>query len=223
VRRSVVSETGGEAAASLLAEDLKRRILALQLHPGTHLKELDLADGYQVGRHTVRLALQRLVHEGLVDHVRNQGAVVRVIRQEDVRDLFVLRLGLELGAVHTICVEHLDVGEAERKAQVFAELQAKATVEGEIPVRALLEADLAWHHSIVLAAQSPRLDAAYDRVVNELRFFLSVYRIHQIPVRVGHASILALLRVQDEASASRLLTEHLFDSRNHILAAMAEP
>ncbi len=218
-----VSRSDREDSATRLAQDLRRRILALQLLPGTHLKETELARDYSVGRHTVRMALQQLVNDGWVARVRHQGATVRLIRQQDVRDLFVLRLGLELGAIHTICVDRLALDGAEQRAADFAELQATVALREEVPVRALLEADLAWHHTVVLAAQSPRLAAAYERVVNELRFFLSVYRIHHIPVRIGHESILAPLRTYDEASASRLLTEHLLDSRNHIFALMADP
>jgi len=60
---------------------------AQELVPGQRLVEMDLAVIYQVGRNSVREALQRLAAEGLVDLLRNRGAAVRFLSVEETMDV----------------------------------------------------------------------------------------------------------------------------------------
>jgi DNA-binding transcriptional MocR family regulator len=60
-----------------LADDLHQRITAGQFPPGPLLpSEPDLGHEYQVGQHTIRAALDLLVHRGLV--IKRHGARTRV-------------------------------------------------------------------------------------------------------------------------------------------------
>lgn len=48
-----------------VTEDLRRRVLAGELEPGTPLAEVEVADEYEVARPTAKAAIENLVREAL--------------------------------------------------------------------------------------------------------------------------------------------------------------
>ena len=55
--------------------------------PGQRLVEADLAERFQVGRNSVREALQRLSAEGLVEILRHKGAMIRLLTLQETMDV----------------------------------------------------------------------------------------------------------------------------------------
>ena len=55
--------------------------------PGQRLVETDLAAAFGVSRNSVREGLQRLVAEGVVEHLRHKGAVIRSLSFQDTLDV----------------------------------------------------------------------------------------------------------------------------------------
>ena len=78
-----------------VANDLRRDIIAGVLEPGAWLKTEDLAERYAVSANPVREALWRLQGEGFVVANPNQGARVRVVDDDFVRNIFEIREALE--------------------------------------------------------------------------------------------------------------------------------
>src|SRR5699024_10857725 len=85
---------------------LNAAIISNLLEPGTKLPEDALAETYKVSRTSIRKALQRLAHEGLVDIRMNHGASVAQPTLKDARDLFASRQILECGAMAQV-IEHI--------------------------------------------------------------------------------------------------------------------
>lgn len=69
-------------------EDLKRRILALDLEPGAHLDEMRLSSDYGVSRTPLRDLLRQLAGEGYVKIEENRGAQVSPMSHKTMRDFF---------------------------------------------------------------------------------------------------------------------------------------
>src|SRR5690606_25058042 len=83
------------SAVGALADALRRRVLSGEIEPGTALPEQEIAASYGVARPTVREALARLVHEGLLRRERNRSAYVPEVTAEDLDDLMFVRRPLE--------------------------------------------------------------------------------------------------------------------------------
>src|SRR5437867_11218368 len=66
-----------------LEDELARRILDGEFTPGEHLREVELSEQYQVGRHTLRAAFDGLVRRGLLQRARNRGVFVREFTEQD--------------------------------------------------------------------------------------------------------------------------------------------
>jgi GntR family carbon starvation induced transcriptional regulator len=82
--------TGGEersTRASLVAGDLRHRIMTGDLAPDTQLRVQALADAYEVAISPVREALNRLSSEGLVSAQDMRGFFVAAVSEDDLDEL----------------------------------------------------------------------------------------------------------------------------------------
>lgn len=86
----------GHSTAQLAYQRIKDLIINLGYAPGEKLSEVRLADELGVGRSPVRSALARLVSEGWLDVLPQNGTFVRQLRSHEVRELAELRELLEV-------------------------------------------------------------------------------------------------------------------------------
>jgi DNA-binding GntR family transcriptional regulator len=75
-------------AKSSLYEDLKRRILLMELSPGQDLDEHSLSESHGLSRTPVREILRRLAGEGYVDIHENRGARIAPMDHSTLRNFF---------------------------------------------------------------------------------------------------------------------------------------
>jgi DNA-binding GntR family transcriptional regulator len=157
-----------------LADALRERIMGGELAPGQRLVERDLVERYDVSRGTVRAALQRLEYDGLVKVEIHRGAFVRQLDQQALRELFELRTALELESAHRA----LEANGGKLPAPVHEAVdRLAAACERKRPSwQRIADAHRDVHESIVAAAESPRIEAAYRQLQQELTLFLLALR-----------------------------------------------
>jgi len=78
------TETLKQQITQSLGKDIRFRVIA----PGTRLREVKLAERYQVGRPLIREVLHLLEQEGLVEIVPWRGAHVAVLTEAQLHDLY---------------------------------------------------------------------------------------------------------------------------------------
>lgn len=198
-----------------LTEALRRRILDDELRPGTALREEQLSREYGVARHSLRSALRALQGEGLVQIEPNRGARVASLGPEDVRGLAELRTALE-GEAARLALErgdgHLPPRVHESARQLAAVCRSRRPSWGEV-----IEAHEVFHHEIVRAAESRRLEALHRQAGAELRLF-----VLQLPPAFTFERIasdhLELVR-QLETEGPDALRRHIAEATDALLAA----
>src|SRR5512147_2354201 len=99
-----VSDPGSQTERVVLA--LRERLLRGHFDPGQRLTELTLVPQLKASRTPVRLALERLAHEGLLEALPTTGFRVRVFTAADVRDAIEVRGVLE-GTAARLAAERL--------------------------------------------------------------------------------------------------------------------
>jgi len=162
---SVDRTTAGQDVIVRLRDAITRGRLA----PGTPLGEVSLAKELGVGRAPVREALRQLMQEGLVTHEPHRGSVVTVLTEGDLADIYIARQGIERRAVQLI----LERGEAVDLRGVERAFDAlRKAPSGPRPTVAVVEADVAFHETIVSAAGSPRLHRMFRTLSAETRMYL---------------------------------------------------
>ncbi|MCP5284032.1 MAG: GntR family transcriptional regulator [Burkholderiaceae bacterium] len=76
-------EGASDAVFFGIVHGLERRVFV----PGQRLVEADLAARFDVGRNSVREALQRLAAEGVVEILRHKGAAIRALTVQETMDV----------------------------------------------------------------------------------------------------------------------------------------
>jgi DNA-binding GntR family transcriptional regulator len=189
-----------------LALALRDRILSGDIAPGTRLPELQLVAEYGVARPTVREALQRLVHQGLLQRRPNHSACVPALTPAAVSDIFFARLPLELLSVRTLIERGTEVPAAR---EAVARLQA---VPEDAHWSQVVEADLAFHHALITAVDSPRLSRLHASLEGEIRLCIAQLRpIWHTPAALAeeHRQVLDGILAGSSAAAEARMREHL--------------
>lgn len=202
---------------------MRRLIIEGQIPPGARLREAQLTGGFEVSRQTVREAIRKLAHDGLVRHDRHRGAVVVELDSADVLDIFAVRRLLETaGASRVREADEESIANVER---TFERLHAAATSGSWAGT---VDADIGFHRSLTGLTGSPRLVRAFEAIAGELAFCLSVLRLvgdeERSPETIisQHAPIAGAVADRDPVRAQALVAAHL-DRHGALLAqALAE-
>ncbi|MDF3312042.1 GntR family transcriptional regulator [Rhodococcus sp. T2V] len=83
------------SGANLVYENLRERIVSLEIEPGARLSEVNLASQLGVSRTPVREALNRLLSEGLAAKAATGGMYASELDATDMRQLYTVRAVLE--------------------------------------------------------------------------------------------------------------------------------
>src|SRR5262249_30201685 len=158
-------------------------------------------------RHSLRAALRALAAEGLIRVEPNRGARVAELSPQEVQGLYELRTALETEAARLALERHgrMPPPVHHALARLVEACEAEPFAWG--PVN---EAHAALHHSIVVAADSPRIEAAHEALSGELRLFMNQLEPLWTRERMasGHAALVAGL----ESDGPDVLREHLRES-----------
>jgi DNA-binding GntR family transcriptional regulator len=93
-------------------EMLREKAINYELRPGAHVNEAALAAELHVSRTPVRAALNRLVGEGLMTVVPNEGFFREPLDIDTIRSLFEVRMAIELLSVRLFCERPSEADEA---------------------------------------------------------------------------------------------------------------
>ena len=195
-----------------VAVALRGMLFAGEISPGEPLREVSLAEAFDVARSTIREALQVLAAEGLVTRYPNRGVVVTELTDVDIEEIFGARLVLESAGVRA------GVAGADLRpvAQALAAYARAAEDEAHST-----HAHLEFHNSLVALLGNPRLSASADSLTADLRLGLaSVERVRRNARDqvADHRRLLKLIRAGDEAGAIAELHRHLAAAKTSVSA-----
>ena len=88
-----------ESTSGRIYEAIREAIFTSRLKPGERLREVHLAREFEVSRASLREALQRLAHEGLIELNSYKGAKIVELTPKQLDEMLALRLLLESEAV----------------------------------------------------------------------------------------------------------------------------
>ncbi|HEY0631567.1 MAG TPA: GntR family transcriptional regulator [Thermoleophilaceae bacterium] len=198
-----------------LVAALRPRILEGELPGGARLREQDLSDDYGVARHTLRSALRELAAEGLVVIEPNRGARVASLGADELRGLADLRIALEVESAR-LALERDPHGGLPEVVHERAEQLARVCRRKRPAWSAVVDAHDALHTSIVEAANSPRLAAAYRSLTAELRLVIVQLRPAWTLERMADDH---LQLVRDlERTGAEVLRPHIRESTDALVA-----
>jgi GntR family transcriptional regulator, vanillate catabolism transcriptional regulator len=221
--------------------NLRGMLLRGDFQPGERLSELPLVARLGVSRTPIRLALDRLAHEGLLEPSPTGGFVVRAFTIEDVWDAIETRGVLE-GAAARFAAERLERdSELNQLREYHDEMDAMVRQEGALDGFAepdidsfarYLDLNEAFHSEIVTLAKSSMLRRALDRV-NSVPFASPsalVYVRAKLPrapemfaiSHEHHRSIVEAIEQRHGTRAEALAREHSRMTRRNVEFAISD-
>ncbi|GAA1555535.1 GntR family transcriptional regulator [Kribbella hippodromi] len=212
-------ELGPSSLTDALYESIRKRIVNGEIPQGEKLTEVRLATEYNVARPTAKAALERLTALGLLRRTAHKTAVVPVLDQDEIRDLFFSRMTIEKAAVATLATSGEVPAEAAR-AQVAIEYAARDHLfENQV------DADIAFHTALVTAVGSRRLARMHELIIGEVQLTMGQYQAHRkaAPATVAqeHAAILESIQSKDPTAAAEHLAYHLEQAQGRLLTSLA--
>ncbi len=188
--------------------ELEEKILSGEIPAGERLVEQDISKRLGVSRTPIRSALQRLSDEGLVSITANRGAVVIGVSEEDLEDIYRIRIRLE-GLASAMAAGRIS---DEAKAELEGSVELSEFYLNKNDAEHLKELDTEFH-SIIYKASGNRL---LCKILSELHRNIKAYRKRSLsdPERVRrsvaeHREILTAILDGDVSEADRLTSLHI--------------
>jgi DNA-binding GntR family transcriptional regulator len=189
-------------------ENLRSSIIAQHVAPGGIVTESTVALRFGVARQTAKVAIERLVAEGLLRREVHKAARVPELTADDIADLYESRAVVESAAV-----ARLDGIPAQALAAHRALLESGAD---------FAQQDIAFHRALVAGQSSVRLARMHALIMGEVELCIGQVQAAQLlsatDVAQQHQGILDAVLAADHDLAAELTREHVAKARDALLA-----
>lgn len=187
---------------------VSEKILSGEFPAGYRLVESKLASTYGVSRTPVRCAIERLISEGLVEHIVNRGAVVRQITIEEVQDLLSAR-GVNEALIARLASKRVRNEDAKHLYGLLDEMK-----------QALQTDDLRRYYDLSQKIHIYIMDMAQNKFLKEfvIKIYRMTYRYHigimLLPGRAKqsyeeHRKIVDAVLSKDPELAEKTMLKHI--------------
>jgi DNA-binding GntR family transcriptional regulator len=186
-------------------ETLRSRIIAQSEAPGSTLTESAVALRFGVARPTAKLALERLVADGLLRREAHRAARVPELTRDDIVDLFATRRLIESAATASLAAGGTIPADA---LAAHRQLLGVARSGGEFA-----GPDAAFHRALVAGSPSPRLARMHGALMGEIELCIGQVQAHHLldvtDVAAQHQRILDAVTAGDQTAAADLARAHI--------------
>jgi len=207
-------------ASTIAYKVIKARILAGEFPPNAHLKEEELTRVCGVSRTPVRDALRSLAADYYVKVIPNRGTFVSAWSNEDIEDIFNMRMMLEGYAAQRAAerAHEEQIDKLERYCQNISRLIAASA---PIDMEDFLAENRLFHAQLWEASGSERLSIVLDRlvarpVVDRTAIAYTEHDIHRS--NEHHKEIVEAVHAHDGQWARSVMHSHIqaaFQMYNH--------
>ena len=189
----------------MITNALRAAILQGRYQSGEPLRQDRIAEEFGISKIPVREALVQLRTEGLITFSPNRGAVVSELSQEEVDEIYTMRIALETKALER-AIPGL------RPADLIRAQGVLDIMDSENDQTRWSELNWEFHATLYQAARMPRLLNTIEMLHNNVARYLVLYlkRLGAQPVsQKEHRAILDSIRHQKAKRAVDLLQQHL--------------
>jgi DNA-binding GntR family transcriptional regulator len=197
-------------------QQLRGLLIRHELEPGDRIGLVELAERLEVSLTPLREALTRLREEGFVLHRPNRGYFVAEATLQEAKELLEMRQALECYAL-TLSVPTMTEAELEKLSEAVEAYRRML----DFPDRDRFLEDKKLHLRLAAAARNQILFTTLEQILDRIIMKL---RVEELPRERGpaahaeHARVLEAVRARDVDTATRLLREHLEQTKQYIVA-----
>jgi DNA-binding GntR family transcriptional regulator len=202
---AVVSQSLGDQVVDRLREGIVNGVLK----PGERLRETNLSASMEVSRSPIRDAFAQLYHEGLVSLRRHHSAVVVGMSEQDIEEVYSLRVTLETLAVSRA----IDLVSSDDITALRAAAKRIPNVRAVTDLKHYADLDLSFHDLIYRDARHQRLYQCWTMLRPHIfRFLVSSNITNKLsgnPPDNGHDELAEIIADHDRERAAAMIESHL--------------
>lgn len=196
-------------------QEIKRAIINQELEPGKPLNERVLAEELGISRTPVREALRLLENEGWVRTEPWKGTYIINLTQEDIEEVFQLRMVLEVMVIEMVVVQIDD--DTLAKIDEFYHIQSK--LGEEFKAYEFIEFDRNFHMYLAERAGNRRT-VQIMKNLNDIMCWIGVKAV-QTKKRYRqsldeHEAIIKALKARDAVGAKQAMMHHMNMTRDAV-------
>jgi DNA-binding GntR family transcriptional regulator len=199
---------------------LKKMIVSGELKPGEKLPEEELTKKLGVSRTPIREAISALAQDNLIDVIPRRGAFVNQLSEQDITEIYDIRMVLE-GLAVRLSIPHLSEADLEKMTRLLEQAEAALLENPEYAINA----DLMLHDMIVKNCGNLRL----QKIIVDLRDQVHSFRIqegHQLEivpkVMKERWDILNAIKDCDPDRAEKAVIHHIAGVKERRLAQISD-
>lgn len=195
----------------LAYEKIKEAILTFQFLPNQALVEGELASQLGISKTPVRDALMRLEKEGLVTRIPYKGTYVSDINNQDMANIFQIRIVLE-GLAIRLATDNLTEEDLAQMQQSINDY-SKALQDKDVSRSSRINSE--FHNIIIQRCSNPRLVTMLHNLDDHLKRYrlLSISQGTRTDKSVPeHQRILEACRLRNAQAAEEAMRQHLFSA-----------
>ena len=198
---------------------LEEAIIAGEYKKGDSLTEMSLSKKLGVSRTPIRAALARLSKEGLVEISPNRGAVVVGVTDEDLSDVYRIRIRLE-GLASAMAATRIS---DEEKGELLETLELSEFYLGKGDTEKLKELDTAFHKVVYKASGSRMICSILSDLHQNIRSYRKLSLA--VPGRLEksikeHRDIYNAIASGNADEADRLTSDHIERAMQNTISAI---
>jgi DNA-binding GntR family transcriptional regulator len=199
---------------------IKKDILNGVIKPGSWLQEKELASKLNVSRSPVREALKELSGEGLLENIPNKGVFVRELTEEDIMDVFELRIIIEKYAIEK-AVERMTEDDENELKEILSRLLEAFKIKN---VNLYCSIDAELHNAIIYMSKNKLIYEVNEKIYSLLQPFRTISL--NSPKRfeesiIEHRNMVEAVINKDTETAWRCDLNHLNLAKDEIIRYMS--
>jgi DNA-binding GntR family transcriptional regulator len=196
------------------------RITRLELAPGSHLNDQELAADLDLALASVREALRLLAREDLVEITPRHGVYVTDVNMADLEQISEIRISLEALSARLAAQRA-----TEDDLAVLDSLRQEHAAVDEDDTRRLFDVDHKFHQAIARAARNKYLAETLERY-----FGLSLRLWYMVLPKLGslfrkveeHLELVEAIRAGDADRAEQIMHDHVAEFYARVRATFEE-
>lgn len=203
----------------LVYKAFRKTIILGEIPAGQRINEKEFSEVMNISRTPIRYAMQKLVEEGLVDHVLGVGMIVKGISISDAHEIYAIRKSLDVLATIT-AMKEMSLDDFKELKDLLEETEA---LNERNEIDQVLQKFSDFNELIYEKSKLLRLKS----IVMKLREYLVYFRDISIRSKERrdkalheHWLIYHCMLNQEEEQLSLLITEHLDYSQKFIIKEM---
>lgn len=205
-------------SSNTIVDQLEEDIVFGRRRPRERLVEDDIVSQFGAKKHIVREALGELERMGLVERIRNKGALVRDYSPDEVRKIYAVRLLLEAEAARQI---RLPVS-AKYLSELEAVFEEHSKAVDDNDLRQTFRSNIRFHQVLFSACENPYLAEAIEQFalkLHAIRFYSLTNSALLRQSRNNHRQMIDAIRNGNQEELVKICMEHLQPSENAYITA----